>query len=205
MWTAKYQTGVTRPLRVLQRDHPGLLTCRNTGVSGCPRGDTLHAHTAAAPVRGTYAHACAAAQSWGAPLLRTRADPLTGHLCWVMPGLVGASYGRVAAEEAAMAQQSPGPASNTGPAAAPGMSGCSPRSSRYSGRSSGSGSLSAPAPPSGSAPCRPERVTGPGLPGRSRESVVGCLGRPQLPAACCHAGASAVGGTRWLDGPLGGT
>jgi hypothetical protein len=28
---------------------------------------------------------------------------MPGHLCWVMPGLVGASYGRVAAEEAAMA------------------------------------------------------------------------------------------------------
>jgi hypothetical protein len=44
---------------------------------------------------------------------------MPGHLCWVMPGLVGASYGRVAAEEAAMAQQSPGPASNTGPACCP--------------------------------------------------------------------------------------
>ena len=42
-----------------------------------------------------------------------------GHLCWVMPGIVGPAYGRVAAEEAAMAQRSPGPASNTGPAAAP--------------------------------------------------------------------------------------
>ncbi len=27
--------------------HPGLLTCRNTGVRLCPRGDTLHTHTAA--------------------------------------------------------------------------------------------------------------------------------------------------------------
>ncbi len=28
--------------------HPGLLTCRNTGVRLCPRGDTLHTHTAVA-------------------------------------------------------------------------------------------------------------------------------------------------------------
>jgi hypothetical protein len=39
---------------------------------------------------------------------------MPGHLCWVMPGLVGASYGRVSAEEAAMTQQSPGPAGTTG-------------------------------------------------------------------------------------------
>jgi hypothetical protein len=28
--------------------HPGLLTCRNTGVRLCPRGDTVHTHTASA-------------------------------------------------------------------------------------------------------------------------------------------------------------
>ncbi len=28
--------------------HSGLLTCRNTGVRLCPRGDTLHTHTAVA-------------------------------------------------------------------------------------------------------------------------------------------------------------
>jgi hypothetical protein len=49
-----------------------------------------------------------------------------GHLSWVMPVPVGASYGRVAAEEAAMAQQSPGTASDIGPAARPGTSGWSP-------------------------------------------------------------------------------
>ena len=43
----KYQTGITRPFRALKRDHPGFLTCRNTGVGLCPRGDTLHTHTAA--------------------------------------------------------------------------------------------------------------------------------------------------------------
>jgi hypothetical protein len=34
-----------------EREHPGLLTCRNTGVTECLRGDTLHTHTAERELR----------------------------------------------------------------------------------------------------------------------------------------------------------
>jgi hypothetical protein len=42
---ARCAAGVTYTMR-----RPGLLTCRNTGVSECPRGDTLHTHTVAAVI-----------------------------------------------------------------------------------------------------------------------------------------------------------
>jgi hypothetical protein len=85
----------------------------------------------------------------GTPLEVAVAEAASGHPCWVMPVLVGGPYGRVAAEEAVMAQRSSGLASATGPAAAPGEPGlfwsvtCPlwlfTRSSRRSGRWSGSG------------------------------------------------------------------
>ena len=41
----KSQAGIPGPPEALTEKHPGFLTCRNTVVRLCPRGDTLHTHT----------------------------------------------------------------------------------------------------------------------------------------------------------------
>ena len=45
---AKYHAGITRASEAPTAGHPGLLTCRNTEVRLCPRGDMPHTHT---PIR----------------------------------------------------------------------------------------------------------------------------------------------------------
>jgi hypothetical protein len=49
---AKYHAGITRASEAPTARHPGLPTCRNTGVRLCPRDDSIHTHTATVAIDG---------------------------------------------------------------------------------------------------------------------------------------------------------